>query len=80
MENARRHIDNRIQIKQNNFGVKYGNRNNITEKPNGYITKNLQGLEKSPEAEMRLEPSRETLKKVPNWKTPVHDGTHGFRF
>ena len=31
------HINNRLQKKQNNFGVKYGNEKGITEMINGLI-------------------------------------------
>ena len=34
-KNAQRHINNRMQSKQNKFGAKYGNRKIITEKSNG---------------------------------------------
>ena len=32
------------------------------------------GLEKGPKAKIHLDSQRVTLKKVPNWKTPDHDG------
>ena len=44
------------------------------------MKKELQGLEEDPEADLRLELLKATLKKVPNWKTPEHDGIHGFWF
>ena len=32
---TRKHTKNRMQEKPNNFGLKYGNQENITKKPNG---------------------------------------------
>ena len=37
VENARGQTNNRTQKKQNNFGVKYGNRKNVTERLIGLI-------------------------------------------
>ena len=34
VENAQKLTNNQMQRKQNNFGAKYGNGENITEKPN----------------------------------------------
>ena len=44
------------------------------------MKKELQGLEKGPEADIQQDSPRTTLKKVVNWKTPGHDGVHGFWF
>ena len=52
-----------MQRKQINFGVRYGNRKDVTEKLNG---KELKGLK------IHLELLRTTLKNVLNWKTPVY--------
>ena len=38
MENAQGYTNNQMQRKQNNFGIKYGNGKNITEKQNGLTT------------------------------------------
>ena len=35
------------------------------------------GLEEGLKAKIHHESLRATLKKVPNWKTPGHDGIHG---
>ena len=40
--------------------------------------KEFKGLEDRPKA--RLNSLRATVKKVPNWKTPGHDGIHGYWF
>ena len=79
-ENARRHTNNRLQRKQNNFGVIYVIGKNTTKRPNGCKRKQSLGLEEGPDAIIHLESLRKTLKKIPNWKTPGNDGTHGFLF
>ena len=40
----------------------------------------LEGLEEGLKAKIHLDPFRVTLKKVPNWKMPVHNGVHGYCF
>ena len=42
--------------------------------------KRLEGLEEGPKAEIHTELLKKTLKKISNWKTPGHDGIHGFWF
>ena len=42
------------------------------------MEKESQGLKENPVVEIHMESLRATLKKVPNWKTPGHDGIHGF--
>ena len=44
------------------------------------ITRELEGLEKGPKAEMHIDLLKTTLKRIPNLKTPGHDGIHGFWF
>ena len=44
------------------------------------MTRELEGLEESPKAEMHIELLEKTLKKISNWKTPEYDGIHGFWF
>ena len=44
------------------------------------MTRELKGLEKGPKGEINIELLKKTLKKIPNWKTPGHDGIHGFWF
>ena len=45
-----------------------------------HITRELEQLEEGPKAEIYTDLLRTTLKKVSNWKTPGHDGIHGFWF
>ena len=40
----------------------------------------MEGLKKGPKEKIPLDLLRATLKKVPNWKTPGHDGIHVHRF
>ena len=44
------------------------------------MTKELEGLEEGPKVEIHIDLLKTTLKKVSNWKTPGHDGIHGFWF
>ena len=44
------------------------------------ITRELEGLEEGPKAEIQIDLLKTTQKRIPNWKTPVHDGMHGFWF
>ena len=44
------------------------------------MTRELEGLEEGPKAEINIELLKKTLKKISNWKTPGHDGIHGFWF
>ena len=43
-----------------------------------HITKELEQLKEGPKAEIHTDLLKTTLKKVSNWKTPGHDGIHGF--
>ena len=43
-------------------------------------TSELEGLEEGPKAEIHIKLLKKTLKKISNWKTPGHDGIHGFWF
>ena len=64
-----------MQRKLNNFGVKYGNQENITKKAK-WITnmgKELEGLK----AKMHIDLLRTSLKKSYQ-KTPGHVGIYGF--
>ena len=68
-----------MQRKQNNFGVKYGNRKSKTE----WIAntkKELQGFSVSFEVDRDLKLLSATLKKLPNWKTSSNYGIQGFWF
>ena len=42
------------------------------------MTRELEGLEEGPKAEIHTNFLKTTLKKISNWKTPSHDGIHGF--
>ena len=44
------------------------------------MTRELEGLEEGPKAEINIELIIKTLKKISNWKTPWHNGIHGFWF
>ena len=44
------------------------------------MTRELEGLEEGPKTEIHIELLKKTLKKISNWKTPGHDGIHGFWF
>ena len=77
VENTRVHTNNRMQMKQNNFSVKYGNKK--IEWIN-HMGKELQELKEGLEADIHLGSLRASLKKVPNRKTPGHDGIRGFWF
>ena len=43
------------------------------------MTRNLKGLQGGPKAEIRIDLLK-TTQKISNWKTPGHDGIHGFWF
>ena len=45
-----------------------------------HITSELEELKEGPKAEIHTDLLKTTLKKVSNWKTPGHDGIHGFWF
>ena len=42
------------------------------------MTRELEGLEEGPKAEIHNDLLKTTLEKISNWKTPGHDGVHGF--
>ena len=44
------------------------------------MTRELEGLEEGPKAKINTALLKTTLKKISNWKTPDHDGIHGFWF
>ena len=44
------------------------------------MTRELEGLEEDPKAEIHTDLLKTTLKKISNWKTPGYDGIHGFWF
>ena len=44
------------------------------------MTRELEEHEEGPKAEILMELLKKTLKKISNWRTPGHDGRHGFWF
>ena len=44
------------------------------------ITRELEGLEEGTKTEIHIDLPKTTLERIPNWKTPGHDGIHGFWF
>ena len=44
------------------------------------MDKELQEVEEGLKVKIQIDSLRVTLKKVLNWKTPIHDGIHGFWF
>ena len=67
--------------KPTDFGLKYGNQkhNERAEWINN-ITRELEGVEDGPKAEIYINLLKTTLKRMPNWKMPGHDGIHSFWF
>ena len=62
-----------MKRKQNNFGAKYGNEENITEKSKSFpscslnkMENELELLEEGPKAKIHIDSLRGTLQKVPN--------------
>ena len=79
-----KHTTNRIPKKPNDFEQKY-----MATKKKKYdenaewinnITRELEGLEEGPKAEILIDLLKTTLKKIPNWKAPGPDGIYGFWF
>ena len=75
---TRKHTNNRMQKKPNDFGLKYGNQENEKVEWMSNTTKEL-GLQENPKAEIHIDLLRTTQKKS-NWKTPGHDGIHEIWF
>ena len=48
--------------------------------PINNMTIELEGLEDGQKVEKYIDLLKTTLKKISNWKTPGHDGIHGFWF
>ena len=44
------------------------------------MTRELEGLEENPKAEIHTNLLKMTCKRISNWKTPSYDGIHGFWF
>ena len=79
---TRKHTNNRMQKKPNDFGQKYGNQKKYNENAEwiNNITRELEGLEEAPKTEINIDLHKTTLKRISNWKAPGHDGIHGFWF
>ena len=73
-----KHTNNWMQKKPNDFGQPKKH----NEKAEGInnMTRELEGLKEAPKAEIHTDLFKMTLKKISNWKTPGHDGIHGFWF
>ncbi len=82
VENARRHTYNRMTRKQNNLGARYGNENNIIEKPNrsSKWEKSYRDSTKIQRRKYTLISSEQHSKKYQTRKSRGHDGIHGFGF
>ena len=63
---AQRHTNNRMQGKQNNFGGKYGNQENVTKKAEwiSNMGKELEEREEGPKTKIYIDPLRTTLKNI----------------
>ena len=63
---TRKHINNRMQEMFNNFGVKYGNQENITKKKQMVrkMVDDLKGLKEGPKAEIHIDLLRRILKSI----------------
>ena len=56
MEITRKHTNNRMQKKPNDFGLKYGNQKyNEKAEWNKNMTRELEGLEEGPKAEIHID-------------------------
>ena len=79
---TRKYTNNRMQEKPNDFGLKYGNQKKHNEKAKwiNNMTKELEGIEEGPKAEIHIDLLKTTLKRIWNWKTSGHGGIHGFWF
>ena len=76
-----KYTNNRMQKKPNDFRQKYGNKKKKHNEKADWInnmTRELEGIEEDPKAEIHTDLLKTTLKKISNWKTPGHDGIHGF--
>ena len=77
---SRRHTNNLMQGKLINFGVKYGNQENITksrmDKQHGKRVRRTRRRIKSENTHKFTQNNT----KISNWKTPDHDGIHRFCF
>ena len=53
--------------------IRQSKKHNVNAKWINNMTRELEGLEEGPKAEMNIELLKNTLKKISNWKTPGHD-------
>ena len=77
---TRQHTNNQIQEKPNIFGKKWQPWEYKKAEWISNLAKESDALEKGPKAEIHIDLLRTILKKISNWKTPGHDGIHGFCF
>ena len=67
--------------KPKDFGRKYSNqKHNKNAEWINTITRELEGPEEGPKTEIHIDLLKTTLKGISRWKTPGHDGIHGFWF
>ena len=80
---TQKHTNNRMRKKSNDLGLKYTPHQKKKHNEKGEwmnnMTKELEGLKEGPKAEIHIDLHKRTLK-ISNWKTPGHDGIHGFSF
>ena len=78
---TRKHTNNQMQKKPNDFGLKYGNQKNITRRLNGeQYDKRTRKARRNPENGNTHLFTQNYTKNILNWKTPGHDVIHGFWF
>ena len=69
---TRKHTNNRMQKKPNDFGLKYGNqkkkKNNIKAEWINNMTRELEGLKEGPKAEIYIDLFKTTVKKYQTGK------------
>ena len=75
---TRKDINNRMQEKPNDLGLKYGNQK-YNEKVDNQHDKKIRRIDESQKVEIHIDLLKPTLK-ISKWKTPDHDGIHGFWF
>ena len=78
--NSSTRTNNRMMRKQNNFREKILERREHVRKAKWIRStgKELDALEEALKVKIHLNSIRVTVKKVTNWKTPGHDGIHGY--
>ena len=74
-----KYTKNGMQKKPNDLDHAKQKHNEKAEWINNMI-RELEGLKEGPKAEIHTDLLKITLKEISNWKTPGHDGVHGFWF